>query len=89
MAAGLALFRGRFRRSSMSELLTVAEKLREIFGWQTDLLEVLGQERAIEGTEGDLWEEGEGLTNQELQKEVRRILEPPGQRKGSRGSGGA
>src|SRR6185312_2718721 len=54
VAEGLALFRGKFRRSTMPDLMAVARRLREIFGWETDLLNALGQELALDATDADL-----------------------------------
>lgn len=74
--AGLALFRGGFRHGDMKSLLVIAEKLQEIFGWETQLVEEIG---AHEGIEGDLADEsihGEGLSDDEVQGEVERVLDP-------------
>ena len=73
---GLALFRGRFRRSSMEELYSISRRLREIFGWETQVLLSMDQDGNLSGEPGELLKEGEGLSNGELQQEVERILNP-------------
>jgi hypothetical protein len=75
VAQGLALFKGRFRQSSMAELLAKARKLREIFGDETDLLESFNQDGALSGDWEELAEASENMTNEEVQAEVRRTLE--------------
>jgi hypothetical protein len=87
VAEGLALFRGKFRRSTMPQLMAIARRLREIFGWQTDLLNSLGQELALDAGEADLLAEGEGICNADVQSEVRRILESGKRDKGHGGVG--
>ncbi len=90
VAEGLALFRGKFRRSTMPDLMAVARRLRAIFGWETDLLNALGQEFALDATDADLAAEGEGINNADVQSEVRRILDPrrrEGRRSGEDGGG--
>jgi hypothetical protein len=73
----LELFKGRFRHSGMAELMEVTRKLREIFGEETDLLEVFNQDSALVGEADELADASEGITNEELQAEVRRALEGP------------
>jgi Mg-chelatase subunit ChlD len=75
VAEGLALFKGRFRQSSMSELLDRARKLREIFGDETDILDSFNQDGALSGDWEELAEASENLTNEEVQAAVRRVLE--------------
>jgi HEAT repeats len=74
VAQGLALFRQRFRRSTMPELLDVARKLREIFGQETDLLSQFGMEGAMACDPTELAEASEGLTDEELQEAIQREL---------------
>jgi hypothetical protein len=80
VAEALALFRKRFRASSMPELLTVARRLREIFGWETGILSAFAQDELLRAGEGDLLCHGEGITNEEVESEVRRVLNPPPRR---------
>ncbi|HYT91621.1 MAG TPA: hypothetical protein VEL76_23110, partial [Gemmataceae bacterium] len=90
VAEGLALFRGKFRRSTMRQLMTIARRLREIFGWETDLLNALGQEFALSAGEADLLAEGQGISNADVQTEVRRILDTSkAEKKSTTGKGGS
>jgi hypothetical protein len=73
VAEGLALFRGKFRRSTMPELMACARRLREIFGYETDLLNSLGQEWALDAAESDML--AEGISNADVQSEMGRLLE--------------
>jgi len=76
VAAGLALFRRKFRASSMVELLEIARRLREIFGAETGILQAFAQDELLRSAEGDLLCHGEGLSDEELQSEIRRVLNP-------------
>jgi len=60
----------------MEELYTITQRLREIFGWETQVLLSMDQDGNLCGEPGELLKEGEGLTNGELQQEVDRILNP-------------
>jgi hypothetical protein len=76
VAQALELFRGNpFRASTMPQMLEIARKLRTIFGDETDLLETFNQDAALLGEAEDLADASEGITNEELQAEVRRTLE--------------
>lgn len=75
VAAGLELFKGSFRRSSMAELLERARKLRDLFGWETSLLDTLGQDALSTADDGEIVRIGEGITDAELQDAIQRILE--------------
>jgi hypothetical protein len=75
VAQALELFKGRFRDATMPELLERARKLRDIFGDETDLLDSFNQDGALAGDADDLVEAGEGISNEEVQAEVRRTLE--------------
>jgi hypothetical protein len=81
VAAALELFRGNFRKSSMADLLAVARRLREIFSWQTHLLDCVGQDAVLRPDPSELLSHGEGISNAEIEAEVQRVLEP---RKGPR-----
>ncbi|QDU94617.1 vWA domain-containing protein [Lignipirellula cremea] len=76
VAAGLKLFRGKFRNLEMPQLLAIARRLREIFGSQTDLLRSFSQDALCAGDADELLAEAEGITNEELQSEIRRITDP-------------
>jgi hypothetical protein len=75
VALGLELFKGRFRHSSMPELLDRARRLREIFGPETNLLDSLNQEDALASDDEELLEAGEDISDEELQSEIKRSLE--------------
>jgi len=72
---GLELFRGKFRKSDMRRLKTIAEKLREIFGAETEMLNSFGQDVALGADADELAEAAEGISNDEVQKEVQSSLE--------------
>jgi hypothetical protein len=83
----LKLFKGNFRHSTMAQMLVIARRLRDIFGWETNLLRCIGPEGVQVGDGSDLISQAEGITNPELQEAVRRILErvetPPGAKGGA------
>lgn len=86
VALALDLFKGqRFRESSMDRLMEIARKLREIFGEETDLLNTFNQDAALLGDAEDLADASEGISNEELQEEVRRTMEGPAARRGASG----
>jgi Mg-chelatase subunit ChlD len=72
----LELFKGGFRRRSMPELLDVAQKLRALFGWEASLVESFGPHEELGQDPTDQLVEGEGITPEELQEEIDRILDP-------------
>jgi hypothetical protein len=74
---GLALFRGSFKDSSMSELLVIARELRRIFGASADLAGICGGHEGLGGDARDQDVHGDRITDREVQREVERILEPP------------
>ncbi len=74
---GLALFEGNFRHKTMRELYDIALKLREIFGWQVELVKTIGPHETLEESprsEDIIW--GEGLTQEEVDRMVERVLDP-------------
>jgi hypothetical protein len=75
VARGLALFDKDFRKTDMAGLMDVTRKLREIFGEETDLLESFEQDGACMGDADELSDACDGITNEELQGEIRRSLE--------------
>ncbi len=82
--AGLALFRGRFRKSTMPRLHEIARKLRDIFGSETDILNSFDQDSMWEDASD--WDDiSEGITNEEVQTEVQSSLQ--GKNRGSKGDG--
>jgi hypothetical protein len=82
----LALFRGAFRRSTMQQLYDCAVRLRELFGSEVAMLDLVCQQKTMEADGFDITGHGEGIDNDAMQREVRRILEPP---RGSGRGGGA
>jgi hypothetical protein len=72
---GLDLFKGRFRQSTMPEMLALARRLREIFGWQANLLSALGQDASLGADGSELLRVGEGMTNDEVREAMRRLLD--------------
>lgn len=77
VAEALELFGPSFRGATMERLLEISEKLRLIFGWETNLCESFGAHESIEDEHADVdsvvW--GEGLSQDEVDRMVRRITE--------------
>lgn len=73
--AGLKLFKSKFRESTMPQLMDITHELRKIFGEETDLLNAFNQDVAVLGDADELADASEGITNEELQAEIRRALE--------------
>jgi len=74
---GLALFDGDFRHKTMRELLEISKKLRDIFGWQVELVKSIGPHETLDDTpasEDIIW--GEGITQEEIDRMVERVLDP-------------
>lgn len=76
VARALTLFSGRFRHSSMQDLMRITRELKSIFGWETQLCESFGPHESLEAgeSEGIIW--GEGITQEEVEREVERVLDP-------------
>jgi hypothetical protein len=86
--AGLAHFRGKFRQSDMPRLYEIAKKLREIFGWETDILNSFDQDASCGDEAGDWDEISEGITNDEVQSEVQSNLQGENRRTDPHAKGG-
>lgn len=86
--AGLALFKKRFRKSSMSHLWQITRELHRIFGDHVVVAQAFGGSEAIEGDPHEATTHGEGIGDQELQGEVERVLGPPDASRGPRREGG-
>jgi len=74
---GLDLFEWNFRHKTMRELYDIAVKLREIFGWQVELVKTIGPHETLEESpksEDIIW--GEGITQDEVDRMVERVLDP-------------
>lgn len=76
VARALALFQGRFRHSEMKDLMTITRELKSIFGWETQLVESFGPHESLEASESDSLIWGEGITQDEVEREVQRVLDP-------------
>jgi hypothetical protein len=74
--AALDLFKGNHKRRSMQELLDVARKLRDLFGWQASIVESFGTHEAMPSDRAEEIEHGEGITAEELEAEIERVLDP-------------
>lgn len=78
VSRALALFSGtKFRKSTMGELLEIARKVRAIFGDECRLLNVVASHEDVgHGEEGELDRLGEGISDEEIRREVDRITNP-------------
>ena len=91
VARALELFDGSFRHKTMRELMDITHKLRDIFGWQVELVKSIGPHETLEESpksEEIIW--GEGITQEEVDRMVERVLDPksregPPPREGSAG----
>lgn len=71
----LQLFKDRFRKSDMPRLYEITKQLRDIFGSETDILNSFDQDACCDGDGDEIQRAGEGITNEELQEEVKKSLE--------------
>jgi Mg-chelatase subunit ChlD len=60
----------------MQELLEVARKLRDLFGWQASVVESFGTNEATPADRAEEITHGEGITAEELEAEIERVLDP-------------
>ncbi|MEO1528312.1 MAG: VWA domain-containing protein [Planctomycetota bacterium] len=72
----LALFDKGFRKLGMSGLLVICERLVEIFGSDACMSHLTGDD-LVADPDGDLLAKSGGLSDDELQDEIRRITEAP------------
>jgi len=72
----LQLFTPEFRHSTMNDLLQIARKLREIFGNQVMLLDLVAQDKAMAGDASDLIVHGDGLSQSDVDNEIARRHPP-------------
>ena len=91
VAEALALFKGRFRHSTMAQLLEIARKLRDLFGAETNLLDVgYAPDDAFTTDEAEGLAAGEGIQGDALQRAVDKLLdEAKGADKSTPGAGGS
>ncbi|MFT3774023.1 MAG: VWA domain-containing protein [Minicystis sp.] len=87
VSRGLALCKG-IRKRTMPELLDLARKLRALFGWQTQLVESLGPHETFEGSSTETMIDGDGITKEELEREIERVLDPDRKKRDAAGAGG-
>jgi len=81
VAEALALFKGKaFRNADMQELYRITEELRRIFGDEVNMLRVLDQHGSTAGEGIEVGGEAEGIGDDEVQREVERVLSPPSKR---------
>lgn len=76
-----------FRESSMDELWKIAQRMKDIFGWEVKLIERLGCPESLEPGDAEETVHGEGISDADVTGEVERVLDPRGQ-KGASGSPG-
>lgn len=74
--AALELFKGNIKRRSMQELLEIARKLRDLFGWQAAIVESFGTLESMPSDRAEEITHGEGITAEELEAEIERVLDP-------------
>jgi hypothetical protein len=85
----LALFKDRFRHSDMPRLLDIARKLRDLFGREAEMLDSFDPEDSFLADDDEMIARGEGVSNDELQSEIQRSLQPRRGRSGEpRDTGG-
>ncbi len=73
----LALFpAGRFRHETMAGLWEITQQLAELFGIDSTLANCFGGHESLEWGERDSEIHGEGIGDEEVQREVERILDP-------------
>lgn len=70
----LAVFKGKFRDATMSDLLECARRLAEIFGSDADFIDLFAQDQLLQPSPSELLGGTEGISASELQAEIRRIL---------------
>ena len=76
IAQGLELFGKAFRKGDMQSLLDVSHRLRELFGWEVRICETFGGHETVVGDGPESTIHGEGITDDEVQREVERVLDP-------------
>lgn len=86
----LALFDRHFKELDTAALYELTKKLAEIFGDEAALLRCLGTPEEIPGDDPRSLEDREDIGDEEVQREVERILAPPSKTSGGSGrTGGA
>ena len=72
----LGLFRNRFRHSDMERLYVVTKRLQELFGIDAKMAEQFGGHETIKGDNREAAIHGDGIDDDEVQREIERILDP-------------
>lgn len=72
----LSLFQNRFRHSDMKQLYAITKRLQELFGLEAKMAEQFGGHETIKGTPREGAVHGEGVADDDVQREVERILDP-------------
>jgi hypothetical protein len=73
----LALFKGAgFRASSLERLFEITKELYRIFSGDTELLNIFGTHAVMAGEKSEHSEQGEGISQDEVDREVDRLLDP-------------
>jgi hypothetical protein len=72
----LALFTGGFRKSDMAQLYAITKRLAELYGGAAALAEAFGGHEGLEWGEREGSIHGEGIGDDDVQREVERILDP-------------
>lgn len=78
LRAALALFKGGFRHLDMEGLYEIALTLAEIYGVQSELSKCFGGHESLEWDGRGARVHSDGVSDQDVQQEVERILAPPG-----------
>jgi hypothetical protein len=73
VAEALSLFNSKFRHLRLKEQYPIVEKLREIFGAEIRVLKVLSQDSVFCPDSTEVIVVGEGLTPEEMRREMERI----------------
>lgn len=84
----LALFDRHFKELDTAALYELTQKLAKIFGDEAVLLRCLGTPEEIPGDDPRSLEDREDIGDEEVQREVERILAPPSKTGGGRGRPG-
>lgn len=72
----MKLFASRFRHSSMAQMYAIARRLAEMFGSDAAMAKQFGGHETIKGNNRDAAVHGGDLEDEEVQREVERILDP-------------
>jgi hypothetical protein len=72
----LEMFGKAFRKGDMQSLLAITYRLRELFGDETRIVETFGGHEALGDDARDRIIHGEGIDDDEVQREVERVLDP-------------